>query len=408
MQFFSVTLRKFGSKPYRRGRDMAGQVRKLMKYQSDILSESNSIALSEGLASFQDVLEDRQREAEIPEAMNQLEDVANNNFKHYAHPIARENFEVFLVAIAVALSIRSFFIQPFRIPTGSMQPTLYGNEEYNLKGQSDEDVPGFFPRMYDFVMKGTSYYELKAKTDGKLESVSPIKTVIPFVLKKRDFRIGGVNHTLWNPPPVLKNSGRPDTDYLLETGDIRIDQVYNEGEHVVKFKVVRGDFLFVDRVSYNFRSPKRGEIIVFKTEGIKGLPGPGQFYIKRLIALGEEEVRIGNDRHVYINGTKLTKDDPGFENVYSFDPSKRPRDSRFSGHANGQILQLAGRRFFGSYGIFPNENATFTLRPNHVMVMGDNTMNSMDSRTFGDFPESNVIGKFSFACWPFLRDKPED
>src|SRR5229473_1270889 len=42
------------------------------------------------------------------------------------HPAVRENIEVLLVAVIVAMAVRTFFIQPFKIPTGSMQPTLYG------------------------------------------------------------------------------------------------------------------------------------------------------------------------------------------------------------------------------------------------------------------------------------------
>ena len=38
----------------------------------------------------------------------------------------RENVEVFLVAIVIAAGVRAYFLQPFKIPTGSMQPTLFG------------------------------------------------------------------------------------------------------------------------------------------------------------------------------------------------------------------------------------------------------------------------------------------
>ncbi|MCD8534529.1 MAG: signal peptidase I [Verrucomicrobia bacterium] len=395
-------------RPYRQGRDMAGQVSKLLRHQRDILTSENLNSIEAALHETRAVLDDPKREADIPQAILHLEQVANNNFRHYPNPIARENFEVFLVAIAVALSVRTFFIQPFKIPTGSMQPTLWGNEELNLRNNPEAIVPGFLGKIADFALKGTSYYELVAKKDGTLEAVSDVKTVIPFLLKKRDFLIGGVKHTLWNPPPVLKNAGRPPTDYLIQAGDLHQGDFFKAGEHVVKFKIVRGDFLFVDRLTYNFRPPRRGEIIVFKTEGIRGIPGEGQFYIKRLVALGDEKVSIGNDRHLYINGTQLDKSTPGFEKVYGFNPDVPPRESRYSGHVNNVTYNIARGAFGPNHIVFMNENAVFEVRPDHVMAMGDNTMNSSDSRSWGDFPKSNIVGKFAFAFWPFLREDVQD
>ena len=117
---------------------------------------------------------------------------------------------------------------------------------------------------------------------------------------------------------------------------------------------------FVDRFSYNFRRPKRGEIIVFETKGINGL-SQDQFYIKRLVGLPEEEVRIGNDRHLVINGERLDADSPHFANVYGFDPSSPPRDSQFSGHVNGEVARL-NRLPYSVAQQFPNEDATFHHR----------------------------------------------
>ena len=57
--------------------------------------------------------------------------------------------------------------------------------------------------------------------------------------------------------------------------------------------------------------------------------------------------------------------------------------------------------FFGSLApLFPDAPSVYTVEPDHYMVMGDNTMNSLDSRSWGDFPAGNVIGKSFFVYWP--------
>ena len=123
---------------------------------------------------------------------------------------------------------------------------------------------------------------------------------------------------------------------------------------------------------------------------------------ERLVGLPGETIRIGDDRHVYINGRRLETSDPGFENVYSFDPAKPPRSDHYSGHLNGTIWS----RYYGWPGPtlnFADEKQTYTIRPGHYLTFGDNTLNSADSRVWAepDFPEVQIIGKESFVFWPF-------
>jgi signal peptidase I len=84
--------------------------------------------------------------------------------------------------------------------------------------------------------------------------------------------------------------------------------------------------------------------------------------------------------------------------VYDFDAE--PRDSRFSGHVNGRIGSAFGMAA-SNMKLFPTDDAVFNVREDHFMAMGDNTMNSKDSREWGDFSRENVIGKYSFVYWPF-------
>jgi len=403
-----MTSQWFISKTVRQATAMRKHVEKLLNHQRDVLSPQAVEAVRTALAEIQKTVAENSDPEPIEKQMENLEKVANKWLKPYPNAAWRENIEVLLVALAVAMGIRTFFLQPFKIPTGSMQPTLYGvtsspdanrgfEESSPAAGATNFAIPTGWQRIRDWF-GGVSYLDVRAKVDGELESVNPPFKILIFNIYQT-LQIGGVTHWILFPPDygsstLQARAGlRPRSLYGSGT-------LYHQGEDVVRLRVVSGDHLFVDRLTYNFRAPKRGEIIVFETKGIESLP-QDQFYIKRMVALGGEHVQIGDDRHLIIDARRLDASTPHFQNVYSFDPHKPPQESQYSGHVNEKVK----RQFFPQWGgvlapLFPDQAAVYTVATEHYMVMGDNTMNSSDSRYWGSFPREKVIGKSCFIYWP--------
>jgi len=380
-----MTLQWFLSSRVRHATQMWKHVHKILSAQRDLLAPKAIEKVEESVAALRKTILATPTKASLEAGMTELEKVANQWLKPYPNASLRENIEVLLVAIAVAMGIRTFFLQPFKIPTGSMQPTLFGITEENLLDRPDLRVPNPLIGFLDYWYRGVSYKHVVAKADGPITRFQQKPTKFLLFNLKQSFEINGVEHKVWFPPDDLwRRAGWYDTT--------RMGRIYKKGDDVIKLRVVSGDHLFVDRMTYNFRRPKRGEIVVFETRGIMGIENQDQFYIKRLVALGGETVRILNDRHLEIDGKALTASTPGFESVYSFNPSEPPELSRYSGHINATAMP--------SPMLFTNEIVRLLVKPKHYLVMGDNTMNSSDSRYWGDFSQENVIGKAFFVYWP--------
>jgi len=361
--------------------------------------------------------------------MEELEFAANKWLKPYPNAVWRENVEVLLVAIGVAMGIRTFFLQPFKIPTGSMQPTLYGvtsvpdyypvyaeiqgglDDRAKIQGDADKQlklqqaiiIPNGWGRVRDWL-HGISYVHFVAPTDGTVDEngiQKPWPQTFFSIYQRIEF--AGVWHTIWFPPDY----GEEDLRFRagLDSG-----RFFHKGEDVIKLSVRAGDHLFVDRLTYNFRPPERGEVVVFNTHGITSLP-PGQqdtFYIKRLVGLGGETLSLHQDYevadvprmgkvpvgHLIVNGQTLPVSTPHFTNLYAF------ADAR----SGTKVLEYQPNHYYGHAmveGLAPGE--TFQVETNRFFVMGDNTFNSLDSRYWGDFSSDHVIGKSLFVYWPITQ-----
>jgi signal peptidase I len=431
-----MNLRWFISKAVREACAMRKHVHRLVCAQRDLLSPQAISGVQVKIDELDGAIAENHT-GKIRIKMEELEFAANKWLKPYPHAAWRENVEVLLVALAVAMAIRTFFLQPFKIPTGSMQPTLFGvtstpdfgtvvsNTEYiekavasgyvinesekaslqaeyyrQAKLQKAIVIPAGVERIKEWF-EGISYLHVVAQADGTIDGIGPITKFLIFNIKE-SFSIGGVTHTIWFPPDF------GESDLKLRAG-LLPGRVYHKGEDVVKLRVGAGDHLFVDRLSYNFRKPARGDIVVFATQGIERLPADqqGTFYIKRLIGLGGETLSIKQDGEVLnvprmgtvpvgqivVNGQPLTASTPPFENLYGF----------ISAHS-GQTWNYEDNQYYG-HGMLQalSPGNDFQVASNHCFVMGDNTMNSSDSRYWGDFPEEKILGKSFFVYWPLTK-----
>jgi signal peptidase I len=378
-----MKLRWFFSATLRQATDLRNHVQKLLNAQRDILSPQALAAIQIALRDARTAIDSGASAADLRQQMEALEKTATKWIKPYPYAEWRDNVEVFLVAIVVAMGIRTFFLQPFKIPTGSMQPTLYGVTTKDLRGDPNFTMPGFLGRTYELLVHGRIFHQFIAAQDGHIVRIGPVDHSLHIVNRQTiwvEYAGGGeVPLTLWCGPDDPANQARwLDHPWF-----------FHKGDPILRFEETTGDHLFVDRLTYNFRHPRRGEIIVFKTKGIAGLVNQDQFYIKRLIGLPGDTVTIGDDRHVRVNGLRLDAGTPHFANVYGFDPKMEPEDSHYSGH----VLDPRSR-------YLRTAEDSITVPPRSYIVFGDNTVNSLDSRFWGALSEQNVIGKSFFIYWP--------
>ena len=131
--------------------------------REDIAEPKALEELARAKQAFIDAWEERSIEKVDP-AGEALANAIETLYPTRSHPKFRENLEILVVALAVAMAFRTYFIQPFKIPTGSMQPTLYG---ITYEPQTEKTWADRFPMsLFKMMVLGTRYTEVRATTSG--------------------------------------------------------------------------------------------------------------------------------------------------------------------------------------------------------------------------------------------------
>jgi signal peptidase I len=366
------------------GRQFIKDARKLIAYKRDVASEVAVADVEREITHLEHAVDGRDR-AKIEEQMARLNTACGKLTRPAPNAAVRENVEVFLVAIVIALAVRTYFLQPFTIPTGSMQPTLNGIIPYT----STEPAPNPFARAFYFAAFGRKYVDVVAEADEMLEPLQEVQRGGLrrfFTYTRIETSAGNTYYVNANPDTVAK---------MLPPGK----RMFKKGEPIVRGYIETGDHVFVDKLTYNFRRPKRGEVFVFSTQGIPLLNPPGQpsqFYIKRLAGVPNDTLRI-DPPHLIVNG-KIAQE-PGFQRVMS-GTVKDPLYS-YRGYSNGAESRHSGMIQPMTYLASPQEK--FEVPEKNYFALGDNSHYSSDSRQWGTVPQDNVMGRAVFVYWPFTR-----
>lgn len=129
-----------------------------------------------------------------------------------------------------------------------------------------------------------------------------------------------------------------------------------------------GEYVLTDKISYRFRAPERGEVVVFHAPSSAHCQeGTGCDFIKRVIGLPGERVEV-KDHGYYINGQKLNE--PYIPSNFDTVAGQYTRDT------------------------------TVTLGENEYFVSGDNRPYSSDSRAWGPITFDEIVGRAFFVYWP--------
>ena len=299
---------------------------------------------------------------------------------------------------------------PFVIPTGSMQPTLHGINYY-YSGQKLEDKllspiekPSKIRRGLEALYYGRSYVDTPL-----LNLKNPIETTNTLDIVTNLLGLPFLQNfvTLYEDDKKIFFPGIVDT---LRAAVYNADSQKNQH---IKGHVEVGDFLLVNRWSYYFKKPRRGDIVVFSTSSLKYRNENlrGVFYVKRLVGTGGDTLRIDKENQTWLKTENSTK----FEKIQIIEPRLKKLFSKrngYKGHSTRELklqkssLAIKGKiyeAYFCEQQIFIKENNEFiALYPDYpwnsykLKILKDNIISLTGKTDTFHFKEKSFNNYYLF------------
>ena len=399
---------------------------KVFHYRRDQLTGAQIKDLHEKTADLRFKLKQRADAGKLKLGIESLEGALQQvGGTFYPKSAMVENVEFFMVAAIIVLGIRTYFVQPFKIPTNSMWPSYYGMTPQVFKQRAEE--PGVLSTAGRFLAFGARPHRLNAPASGEILipilgadnrgivhcSIVDGHSWLIFPTKVREYTllVGDEPVTVRVPldfdsqfewllhdaffsrgesysreafgVELLRKRAAGEVEIHVVDGEtlqcIRTGRRVAEGERVLAFDVLTGDQLFVDRFSYHFVRPPVGSGFVFRTGNIPGIAETNgdQYYVKRLVGVPGDTLEI-RDYRLYRNGRPIA-------GAAAFEKNAR-REGDYVGYRNERGLAVGH---------------TMTVPEHSFLALGDNSANSADGRYWGYVPEKDVIGRPLFIYYPF-------
>lgn len=251
----------------------------------------------------------------------------------------REWLDALVFAFVLAMFIRTFVVELFKIPSGSMSPTLLGDFIAEGAANDPNGQSGWYLMIRDRGSDTTQVFRKNSKGNYEYEGRQSIM--------------------------ALTNSQR---------------EMLQSGLHLEEHRI------FVNKFAYWFGEPDRGDIAVFRVpftkEGsmyerngrvlrVDPYNRNRAVYVKRVVGLGGEKLEIGGDGRLMVNGEVVT------------------------------TPTVFEQRRYNTTDFTPEYSVE--VPPGQAIMFGDNTDNSQDSRYWGGVPYENMRGKAFFRYWPLRK-----
>jgi len=401
--------------------------KKFLHYKRDLLSEDRIDEIESRRDDLKNSIKSNDKE-QTKEAGKLLEKTCEQALPRYrGHNALQENIEVIFVAIVVALGIRTYFLQPFRIPTNSMYPTLNGITGHELP---KDEWPAAPLRLAQHATHGRNYFSLTTESACYITNIQDYTAYHFFPRVKVSFSDGRVETFSGSSTTIFQGGLTSLLDKLVQeqypqhwrffsqrTPEHRAQAYAQEininGSGLKPMRMISavkipantviaegfsqtGDLILVDKVSYHFRKPVAGEVFVFDTRGIKMRnKKEDTHYIKRLIGVPGDRLKLipGQVKPGYPTGSILLRNgalaqEAGILKVQSLEGAY---------NSYGSMSPEMERRMVKEFELKEKPSTGLS----EYWAMGDNSFNSSDSRDWGTVKEYNVVGPAFFSLWPF-------